>query len=183
MHFITGAAFFIMASSLLLFPQILYGIPMNPQTVDLVGDSLLNVTEPVTSNNMKEKVSEEEDWREDPFIEMAERIKSYMENEKPYLINNFSITDLSIALKAPQHHLLYCFNNILKIKFTDFRTSLRINYAKEMLLKGEGAQLSIEGISNKSGFSSRSSFYNAFKAATGLTPGDYITEHNQKQIA
>ena len=121
--------------------------------------------------------------RGDPFLEIAERIRSYLENEKPCLDNKFSITARSIALKAPQHHLLYCSNNILKIKFTDFRTRLRINYAKEMLRKGEETQLSIEGIFNKSGFSTRSSFYNAFNAATGFTPGDYIIENKHKQIS
>jgi AraC-like DNA-binding protein len=129
---------------------------------------------PNPANIGKGKVSKE--GEEDPFLEMAANIKSYMENERPYLNTQFSITDLSIALKAPQHHLLFCFNNILKLKFTDFRTSLRIDYAKEILLNGEGSQLSIEGISAKSGFSSRSSFYNAFKASTGLTPGEYILE-------
>lgn len=174
MHLITGIAFFIMVASLLLFPQILYGIPIYQQATSPTDSSLPSANKSNPANNGKSKVSKE--GEEDPFIEMAANIKSYMENERPYLNTQFSITDLSIALKAPQHHLLFCFNNILKLKFTDFRTSLRIDYAKEILLNGEGSQLSIEGISAKSGFSSRSSFYNAFKASTGLTPGEYILE-------
>ena len=174
MHLITGIAFFIMVASLLLFPQILYGIPIYQQAGNPTGSSLPSANKPTPANIGKGKVSKE--GEEDPFVEMAARIKSYMQNERPYLNAQFSITDLSIALKAPQHHLLFCFNNILKLKFTDFRTSLRIDYAKEILLNGEGSQLSIEGISAKSGFSSRSSFYNAFKASTGLTPGEYILE-------
>ena len=103
MHYITGIAFFTMVGSLLLFPQILYGIPtyrqINPKQ------------EPTLSNDnskiiiAKPSYAIENDIEGDPFIKMATRITSYLENEKPYLNNKFSFTDISIALKAPQHHL------------------------------------------------------------------------------
>ncbi len=178
MHYITGIVFFALIGSLLLFPQILYGIPISQQS-----DYPLKKTLPNNSkaSSVKEDIIKDSE-KEEPFNELALLIKNYMENEKPYLDTNFSITSLSNTLKAPQHHILYCFNNILKLKFTDFRTSLRIDYAKEILLKGEGTQLSMEGVSFKSGFSSRSSFYIAFKAATGFTPGEFILNHEGKPI-
>ena len=178
-HYITGVAFFTLVVSLLLYPQILYGIPIFQKPDYPLKKSLLKNTK--ASTVVEELVIDAE--KEEPFNELALLIKTYMENEKPYLDNNFSITSLSNTLKAPQHHILYCFNNILKIKFTDYRTNLRIEYAKEILLNGEAAQLSMEGISLKSGFSSRSSFYIAFKAATGLTPGEFIANQEGKSTA
>jgi len=179
MHVITGIAFFTLVASLLLFPQILYGIPIFQKPEYPLKKSL--------QKNTKSPVKEElviDAEKEDPFNELALLIKTYMENEEPYLDNDFSITTLSSKLKAPQHHILYCFNNILKIKFTDFRTNLRIEYAKQILLSGEATHLSIEGISLESGFSSRSSFYIAFKAATGFTPGEFVlNQENNNTIA
>ena len=175
MHYITGIAFFIMVTSLLLFPQILYGIPIYRQVDPAVNPKLSDDNNKITTQANYAIANDSED----PFIEMAARISSYLENEKPYLNNKFSFTDISIALKAPQHHLLYCFNNILKIKFTDLRTNLRIEYAKEILIQGGATQLSMDGISAKAGFSSRSSFYTAFKLATGLTPGEFIINNGE----
>lgn len=179
MHYITGIVFFALIVSLLFFPQILYGIPISQQP-DYPIKKVLSDNSKASSVKQEIIIDSE---KEEPFNELALLIKSYMVNEKPYLDTNFSITSLSNTLKAPQHHILYCFNNILKLKFTDFRTSLRIDYAKELLLKGEGTKLSMEGVSFKSGFSSRSSFYIAFKAATGFTPGDFILNHEGKPIA
>jgi AraC-like DNA-binding protein len=79
--------------------------------------------------------------------------------------------------------LLYCFNNILKIKFTDLRTNLRIDYAKEILINGEAEKLSMDGISNKAGFSSRSTFYTAFKSVTGSTPKEFILNLKSRQTS
>ena len=170
LHYITGIAFIILVGSLLIFPQILYGIPIFQKPDYPLKKILLKNTKAIPSQEDFIKDSD----KDNSFNELALLIKTYMENEKPYLDNNFSITNLSIALKVPQHHILYCFKSILKIKFTDYRNHLRVEYAKEILLKGEAAHLSMEGISLKSGFSSRSSFYIAFKAATGLTPGEFI---------
>lgn len=178
MHYITGIAFFTMVISLLIFPQILYGIPTYRQINPEAEPTLTNDSIKIIGGQQNNSIVDDS---EDPFVNMAARITSYLENEKPYLNNKFSFTDISIALKAPQHHLLYCFNNILKVKFTDLRTSLRINYAKEILLNGEAEKLSMDGIFTKAGFSSRSSFYTAFKSATGFTPGEFITNFKSKQ--
>ncbi len=179
-HYIAGIALFTMVGSLLLFPQILYGIPtylnINPEAEQTLTYYNIKTISPLPNNAI-------ENNSEDPFIKLAASITNYLENEKPYLNNKFSFTDLSIALKAPQHHLLYCFNNILKIKFTDLRTNLRIDYAKEILINGEAEKLSMDGISNKVGFSSRSTFYTAFKSATGFTPKEFILNLKSMQTS
>jgi AraC-like DNA-binding protein len=99
---------------------------------------------------------------------------AYFKEEKPYLNPEFEISDLSIALQIPQHHIAYCFSSILDTKFTSYRTKMRVEYAKELLATGMADSLSIDGIGSKSGFPSRSSFYASFKAETGLTPSQYL---------
>lgn len=158
-HLFSGIIIFLLPSSLILFfPKVLYGMP-------LVNASL---------KSNKDKVNVKKIDANDPFNEVAESIVHYLNTEKPYLNPEFDISDLSIKLQIPQHHIAYCFTSILDIKFTSYRTKLRVNYAKEMLKKGATESLSIDGIGTQSGFSSRSSFYASFKTETGLTPSQYL---------
>ncbi|MEN9349075.1 MAG: hypothetical protein RL372_53 [Bacteroidota bacterium] len=71
------------------------------------------------------------------------------------------------------------FNFELNIKFTTLRTQLRIKYATNLLDAGQADDLSMDGIGKKSGFSTRSNFYNAFKTETGMTPSEYLENKNQ----
>jgi AraC-like DNA-binding protein len=63
---------------------------------------------------------------------------------------------------------------ILQKKFTAYRTTLRVEHAKELLSAGSADTLSIDGIGSQSGFPSRSSFYASFKTETGMTPSQYL---------
>ena len=73
------------------------------------------------------------------------------------------------------------FNFELNIKFTTLRTQLRIKYAIKLLNSGQADELSMDGIGKKSGFSTRSNFYNAFKTETGLTPSEYVESLSKEQ--
>jgi AraC-like DNA-binding protein len=59
-------------------------------------------------------------------------------------------------------------------KFTDLRSHLRVSYAKELLQNGLTESVTIDSIGSSAGFKSRSTFYEAFKAETGLTPSQYL---------
>jgi transcriptional regulator GlxA family with amidase domain len=103
---------------------------------------------------------------------------AYLEKEKPFINPEFSIDDLAKNLDLQKHHLYYCFNSILQIKFTSLRTKLRVNHAKEILLSGDLTMMSMEGIWTKAGFSSRTNFFVSFKEETGLTPLEFIKNKN-----
>jgi AraC-like DNA-binding protein len=83
---------------------------------------------------------------------------------------------LAIAIKVPLHHLSYYFNDILKIKFTDWRNDLRIAYAINLMNSASMDTLTLEAIAEQSGFTSRSTFIRAFKNKTTLIPRDYIKQ-------
>ncbi|MFM6954065.1 MAG: helix-turn-helix domain-containing protein [Sphingobacteriaceae bacterium] len=171
-HFISGIAFLLMSTGLLLFPEVLYGISINDSKTQI--STAKKQDQEIGANKPTRKtlaIKEEE-----PFIELADSILKHLEKKKPYLNPNFSLTDLSLALKVPQHHVSYCFNNIIKTKFTNLKTQLRVTHAKSLLKKGSAADLSIDGIGKESGFASKSSFYSAFKAETGLTPNEFLNK-------
>jgi AraC-like DNA-binding protein len=164
LHFLSGLALLLMNISLLIFPQILYGMPVSKEAKKS-GERIPK------QKLIKETVLENE---EDPFYELALQIHEYLKEGKPYLEHNFSIADIALALHVPQHHVAYCFNSIFQTKFTTMRSELRVAYAKELLINGMSETLSMDGIGHKSGFSTRSNFYNTFKSITGLTPSEYL---------
>ncbi|TXF88816.1 helix-turn-helix domain-containing protein [Neolewinella aurantiaca] len=57
--------------------------------------------------------------------------------------------------------------------FVEYVNSYRVDAAKLMLKDQSFAPYSLEAIGREAGFRSRSTFYEAFKKATGLTPGLY----------
>jgi AraC-like DNA-binding protein len=154
---ISGIAYAILPFALIVFfPQVLYGMPLvvSPKKVT-------KVTIPVVDAS-------------DPLAETAQLIVDYLQTEKPYLNEAFDIEDIAEKLDIPRHHIIYCFTMILQKKFTAYRTSLRVEYAKDLLSKGSADTLSIDGIGSQSGFPSRSSFYASFKSETGMTPSQYL---------
>jgi len=175
-HFFSGIAYFCMTFMLLLFPRILYGMPIyvpesNNGTTNKVVESL-----PI--NQPKKEITEISVSHNDPFFELVEKINAYLHKEEPYLHPDFTINELAASLKVPVHHVSYCLNTLMNVKFTTLRTQLRIQYAAKLLDSGQADDLSMDGIGKKSGFSTRSNFYNAFKTETGMTPSEYLERKN-----
>ena len=160
-----GFAYTIIPVLIIIFPDILYGIPRATTPIE------------INNENKIEKNTSLEKTTDDPFHETAKQILNYMEQGKPYLNTKFSIVDLIEDLNLPKHHVYYCFNNILPHKFTTLRTHYRIAHAKKLLLSEKVDVMSMEGIGLESGFASKSSFFSVFKQETGLTPFDFAEKN------
>lgn len=167
-HSLGGIMFLLLSLSLLVFPQILYGFPIYTE--------IANARKTKTSV-IQQKVDEnvfDEDDEDNPFIELRDQINAYLADEKPYLNQDFSIGDMAAALKVPQHHVSYCLRALFKQSFPKLKTTLRIQYALQLMNSSDFEHLSIEGIGQMAGFSSRSSFYSAFQAEMDCSPGEYL---------
>jgi AraC-like DNA-binding protein len=151
---IAGLTFTFIPTVLIFFPQVLYGIP----------DSELNDPNRKDKNGLSDK----------NLYLLAARIIEYFENDKPYLDKRFSLDDLANHLDVPKHQLYSCLNTCLNKKFTQLRTSFRIEHAKKLLLAGDLDSKSLQGIWMEAGFSSKTNFFTTFKEETGLTPTDFI---------
>ena len=165
----TGISFTLLVVGILFFPEVLYGLPKRKEEVSNI---LLKDDSGKINANKTEEV--ELSKGEDPFNELAEQIKIYLEKEKPFLDPNFSVSQIALDLKAQQNHISYCINSLLKTKFTKLKTELRVEHAKTLLNNSQYSNLTIEGIAQMSGFVTRSNFYSAFKNETGQTPSDYL---------
>ena len=160
-HFFSGIAYFCMSFMLLLFPRILYGMPIYK-------------AEPAKLSQPNKEITEVLVTQDDPFFKLVDKINAYLKKEEPYLNPEFTINEMAVTLKVPVHHVSYCLNTLMNVKFTSLRTQLRIQYAAKLLDAGQADELSMDGIGKKSGFSTRSNFYNAFKTETGMTPSEYL---------
>lgn len=163
----TGFAYTIIPVVIIIFPEILYGIPKTSITLKL------------SKINAKEKAKHVffKTFNKDPFSQSVVQILTYIEKEKPYLNPKFSINDIVTKLDISKHHVHYCFNTIIQTKFTTLKNNYRIAHAKSLLLSDKMSTMTVEGIGLESGFASKSHFFSMFKQFTELTPYEFIEQH------
>lgn len=165
----SGVFFFCSSALLLVYPEVLYGMPrVKKERIEDSYTSSLTLAE------------EDQHRSDDDFQLMRDKVLDYLDTHKPYTNFEFSIQQLSTELDIPLNQLSYCINKVMDTKFTELRMRYRVNHAKELLSSGENKKLTIEAIGNMSGFSSRSSFYAAFKEIAGMSPTEYVEQENIK---
>ena len=104
----------------------------------------------------------------------------FMENKKPWLDPELTITRLSEMLDVKVNYLSGAINSELNRNFFDFVNNYRIAEFKNQVISGANSHLSIMGIAYNCGFNSKASFYRAFKKFEGFSPTDYIQSVSQK---
>lgn len=189
-HFVrlvSGYVLALMPVSLLLFPQILYGMPRYRKPGGLrksfedeqTDDVFESITDDETIHSLSPNYAQGQRPMEDPFKELGERLIKLMDEEKPYTNPDFSLDSLAELLEVPKTHLYYCFRNVLNTKFTRLRTDYRIEHAKKLLTEVDLEVITLDAVGKDSGFPSKSGFYNTFKAEVGCSPGEYAEQHQK----
>ena len=156
-YIIAKILIFIVPAIMLFYPQVIYGISVPIKIYFGVGK--------------KSKFNKQ----------LTKRMLSLIDDEKLYLSPDFTLESLAEKLDLPKHRLYPCFNAILKKKFSELRTELRINYVKNLLLSEEFNAVSMEGIWTKAGFSSKTNFFTTFKEETGFTPLEFIKQKKDEK--
>ena len=157
--------------SLLLFPELLFGIiRSHPSANKQTNSGAKKASSAQKSSKKKSQVPFKDQAY---FAELGKRFKTYMNEEKPYLAKDFDLSQASIALQVPQHHLTLCIREVFDDNFSGVRNAYRVRYSKKLLKDPELSQKTIDAIADESGFSSRTSFYKAFDRETGMSPADY----------
>lgn len=96
-----------------------------------------------------------------------------VEKEKLYLDPRLTLPELSKITAIPVRYISQVINEELNKNFNDFINGYRISEFKKILSQNEENTKNILEIAYQSGFNSKSSFYDAFKKETGLTPSQY----------
>lgn len=139
---------------MLVFPEILYDVKKNKRS------------------NKKAEV--EKDEKHEELVESAQQILQLLKIEDNLLNPNFGVDRICESLSLTKDQVNYCFTVILKTKLAALKKELRVELAKKELQNGMLLSLSMEGIWVKAGFSSKTSFFVAFKEVTGQTPLEYV---------
>lgn len=153
-------------TTLLFFPNILYGLPQ----LDFLLPSRLNLSSPELE---PKKLTKSFEISEAKLDLLHEKIETFSLT-KPYLNSDFSLSVMSASTDIPVHHLSYYFNEHLNVNFNTWKNDLKINFVIEQIEKGNNELLTLDALAKQAGFVSRTTFLSAFKQKVGLTPTEFL---------
>jgi len=107
-----------------------------------------------------------------------------MRQERLYREPGLAISALATKLRVPEYRLRRLINQQLGHRnFNAFLNQWRLDEAKAALSDAAQRDVPISTIALDAGFQSLGPFNRAFKAETGLTPGEFRNERVQAQAA
>lgn len=106
-------------------------------------------------------------------ILLFEQICSQIQSEKIYTNSKLNLKMLSDRLELPSRDVSRLINLNTGTNFYQFINGLRTQEFKRLLQSPKAQKMSILGLAEESGFSSKSTFYTAFKSVEGMTPKEY----------
>ncbi|MGL5787202.1 MAG: helix-turn-helix transcriptional regulator [Bacteroidales bacterium] len=107
----------------------------------------------------------------------VEYFESVLEERKVYLQPNLRIDDVARLMATNRSYLSEMINKEYKMSFSSYINSLRIQYAKSLMLSDK--DLTQDKIAEQSGYLNASSFNRSFKSLTGLTPKSWLEEQSR----
>jgi len=96
-----------------------------------------------------------------------------MHIERVFLEPDLTLPGLAARVGCSVNHLSQVINSGFGAGFFDYLNQQRVEYARQLLRRQDGRQRSILSIAFAAGFNSHSSFYAAFKKASGQTPAQF----------
>jgi len=106
------------------------------------------------------------------FHQLTNQIKS----KRLYLQKDITIRDLSRMLKVNEKEFSKLINVYTKKNFYHYINQFRVEEFKNLIKTDKVNHLSLLGLSEEAGFSSKSTFYSAFKVSEGITPKQYLDQ-------
>ncbi|WP_380800744.1 helix-turn-helix domain-containing protein [Shivajiella indica] len=97
-----------------------------------------------------------------------------IEQDELFKDPQITLAKLAGHLGWPIYILSSMLNEVLKTNFNDLINKYRIDRFKQLISSPDVKKYSIAGLGLEVGFSSKASFYRAFKKETGITPTEYI---------
>ena len=103
------------------------------------------------------------------------KLDAAMAQDRLYLDPDLSLEGLSNRIGAPRNHVSQTLNSLAGETFFQYVNRYRVEAAKPLVRAGDRTAVEI---AVEVGFNARSSFYKAFKRATGMTPKAYRDSHS-----
>lgn len=164
----TIAALLLTAAALLI---ILY---RKRRPTETIGMGAAPITE--TAETGEEEEEAEESDKTNTGTELMSQISQLMEQEQLYLDSDLKLADLATRLHTNRNAVSACINSQRGYSFSQFISNYRVEHAKQLLR--QHPDMKMTEVWMQSGFTTESSFFRAFKAATGLTPTEWKAEND-----
>jgi len=152
----------------------------NNEAKIISNENIDKVSEVITNEINNNIINNNENLKEELQIIISERnediykrVVDILKNKKLFLNKEFTIFDLAKELQINYKYISQAINQGLNKNFVTFINEYRIETAKEMLVSPDYSKYTIEAISEKAGFNSKSSFNNYFKKIIGQTPSEF----------
>ncbi|WP_207423832.1 AraC family transcriptional regulator [Desertivirga brevis] len=170
-------------------PEILYGLNPVHDPVKIESPVEKEIIKLVPSE-YEEAVNEESGYEKDSALIPAEqlsvfvqRLEMQLEQQELYREQKLVITGLAAKVDIPPRTLSYILNSHYQKRYTDFINQYRVNYVISRFEKDDWRGMTLEGLAFEAGFSSRSTFFTAFKKFTGNTPSEYLEQNGEMQAS
>jgi len=165
-------------------PQILYGLPrLRMENIKVSHQLNGEIKEPdlhAKAYGLVEGNNEVEHAGNGTSLEYLTAYKPilelHLEKNRPYLQQGYNVAKLSAETGIPQHHLSALLNKVYGVRFNDFINQYRIKHITSHFDKDGWNKMTLEGMASEAGFNSRTTFFNAIKKSTGLSPSEYINK-------
>jgi AraC-like DNA-binding protein/NADH:ubiquinone oxidoreductase subunit 6 (subunit J) len=105
--------------------------------------------------------------------ELIDRITSFMNDKKPFLDPELTLTSLALQLSLNRSQLSQLINEGMGDNFYNFVNKFRVEEVKRLMVNPKYKNLNMLGLAFEAGFKSKSTFNLIFKRFTGLTPSEY----------
>lgn len=107
---------------------------------------------------------------------LRQQIVEHMEEEKPYLDPELSLSRMAKQVGLPPRYLSQIVNEMIGQSFTNWVNTYRIEVAKNLLRDPSRQHLTVVAVAREAGFNSKSAFYSAFTEHADTTPAAFRKE-------
>ena len=166
---------------ILISPEILYGLPqLVPKESNTKHSDTINfwhIGEIDITNQQDKKLKEKVDSK---ILELIDEIEFLAKENNFFRNQKITIMDMANELTIPVSHLVYMFKYHCNLTFTEYKTQIRIEDAKQLIESGFLTINTLESLAIEVGFSSYNPFFTAFKKLVGKSPNEYSMSHSKK---
>ena len=162
-----------------IFSIVLLGILLTV-FVTIVGQLFFSSLLPkknIVARRQRKPISNVETVSEEKMKQINVQVKEFFSRQKPFLNPNYSLDQLAEDIDVPDHILAYFLNVKYKMNFRFFLSEYRIDHFSLKVKNGDWKNKSLEAIANELGFNNTTTFVNACKRKTGMTPAEYIKKN------
>lgn len=154
---------------------------LNPQTIFGLSDKLNQSDILNNTGSDSEDITNSEKRKIRPVDEkLIEQVEQQIMEKEIFKQVGLTMSELAAQLDIPNHKLSDLFNKHYQSNFNTHINNLRIDYVKKRLDSGDWKQYTLEAIALEAGFSSRNTFFVAFKKIMDKSPSAYLADIKNK---